>query len=58
MKKPAVNGVNFADTYYGGGASHPGPVPPCPMVIGFEAAGVVEGVGPEVSALSEGQRVA
>ena len=28
-------GVNFADTYHRGGISHPWPVPPCPVVIGF-----------------------
>lgn len=51
-------GVNFADTYHRGGISHPWPVPPCPVVIGFEAAGVVEGVGPGVTTFQTGDRVA
>ena len=29
-------GVKFADTYHHSGISHPWPVPPCPVVIGFE----------------------
>ena len=33
-------GVNYADTYHRAGVSHPWVVPPCPVVIGFEAAGV------------------
>ena len=44
-------GVNFADTYHRGGISHPWPVPPCPVVIGFEGVGVVEGVGDGVTCL-------
>lgn len=51
-------GVNFADTYHRGGVSHPWPVPEGPCVIGFEATGVVEGVGDEVSAFQFGDRVA
>lgn len=51
-------GVNFADTYHRGGVSHPWPVPPRPCVIGMEAVGVVEGVGPEVDEFKEGDRVA
>lgn len=51
-------GVNFADTYHRGGVSHPWPVPPCPVVIGFEGVGVVEGVGDGVGGFSEGDRVA
>ena len=35
-------GVNFADTYHRGGVSHPWPVPPCPVVIGFEGVGMGE----------------
>ena len=38
-------GVNFADTYHRGGISHPWPVPQCPVVIGFEGVGIVEGIG-------------
>lgn len=51
-------GVNFADTYHRGGISHPWPVPPCPVVIGFEGVGVVEDVGEGVSAFKTGDRVA
>jgi NADPH2:quinone reductase len=51
-------GVNFADTYHRGGVSHPWPVPPCPTVIGFEAVGVVEAVGDDVTDFKEGDRVA
>ncbi len=42
-------GVNFADTYHRGGVSHPVRVPACPVVVGFEGVGVVEGVGDGVS---------
>ena len=42
-------GVNFADTYHRGGISHPWPVPPCPVVIGFEGVGIVEGVVHELA---------
>ncbi|KPK33976.1 MAG: quinone oxidoreductase [Betaproteobacteria bacterium SG8_40] len=51
-------GVNYADTYHRGGISHPWPVPPCPVVIGFEGVGVVEGVGEGVSEFKKGDRVA
>lgn len=51
-------GVNFADTYHRGGVPHPWPVPNRPCVIGFEAVGVVEGIGADVSEFSEGDRVA
>ncbi len=51
-------GVNFADTYHRGGISHPWPVPPCPVVIGFEGVGVVEGVGEGVTDFATGDRVA
>lgn len=51
-------GVNFADTYHRGGVSHPWPVPPCPVVIGFEGVGVVEGVGEGVANFRCGDRVA
>ena len=51
-------GVNFADTYHRGGISHPWPVPPPPVVIGFEGVGVVEGVGEGVAGFHDGDRVA
>ena len=51
-------GVNFADTYHRGGISHPWPVPPCPVVIGFEGVGIVEGVGEGVTEFETGDRVA
>ncbi len=51
-------GVNFADTYHRGGISHPWPVPSCPIVIGFEGVGIVEGVGAAVNEFATGDRVA
>jgi NADPH2:quinone reductase len=51
-------GVNFADTYHRGGVSHPWPVPPCPVVVGFEGVGVVEGAGDGVAGFASGDRVA
>jgi NADPH2:quinone reductase len=51
-------GVNFADSYHRGGISHPWPVPPCPVVIGFEGVGIVEGVGEAVAEFRAGDRVA
>lgn len=51
-------GVNFADTYHRGGISHPWPVPPCPVVIGFEGVGVAEDVGEGVTDFQVGDRVA
>lgn len=51
-------GVNFADTYHRGGISHPWPVDEPPVVIGFEATGIVEGVGEGVTGFETGQRVA
>ena len=51
-------GVNFADTYHRGGISHPWIVPPCPVVIGFEGVGIVEGVGDVVNDFTTGDRVA
>ena len=51
-------GVNFADTYHRAGVSHPWPVPNPPVVIGFEAVGIVEGVGDDVTNFSVGDRVA
>lgn len=51
-------GVNYADTYHRGGVSHPWPVPPCPVVIGFEGVGIVEDVGDSVTGFKTGDRVA
>ena len=51
-------GVNFADTYHRGGISHPWPVPDGPCVIGFEAVGIVEETGSEVTEFNSGDRVA
>ncbi len=53
-----VVGLNFADTYHRGGIPHPWLVPPCPVVIGFEAVGVIEEVGNAVSGFKTGDRVA
>lgn len=50
-------GVNYADTYHRRGMDHPWQVPPLPCVLGFEAAGVVQELGPEVSGLAVGERV-
>ena len=53
IKNHAV-GLNFIDVYFRTGL-YPGPMP---SGIGFEGAGVVEAVGPGVSALAVGDRVA
>ena len=56
LRQTAI-GLNFADTYHRAGIPHPWLVPPCPVVIGFEAVGVVEAVGRDVNSLSVGDRV-
>lgn len=48
-------GVNFIDTYHRSGLY---PVPSLPSGIGVEAAGVVEAVGPSVTNVKPGERVA
>ena len=48
-------GLNFIDCYQRSGLY---PLPPLPLTLGAEGAGVVEAVGPGVSDLSVGQRVA
>ena len=53
----SVVGVNFADTYHRSGIPHPWPVPPCPVVIGFEAIGIIESVGADVEGFEVGDRV-
>jgi len=53
IRQTAV-GVNFVDIYFRTGAH---PLPALPDALGVEAAGVVDAVGPGVSALRLGQRV-
>jgi NADPH:quinone reductase-like Zn-dependent oxidoreductase len=48
-------GLNFADTYFRTGLY---PLPPLPAGIGVEGAGVVEAVGPGVTEVAAGDRVA
>lgn len=50
-------GVNYADTYHRGGVSHPWPVGKPPVVVGFEATGVVRALGPGVTDFAVGERV-
>ena len=57
LRNEAV-GLNFVDTYHRRGMPHPWPVPPLPVVLGFEGAGRVEDVGPGVTGFSSGDRVA
>ncbi len=45
LKNNAV-GVNFVDTYHRRGTPHPWPVPPLPLVLGFEGAAEVQETGP------------
>ncbi|TCQ02195.1 NADPH:quinone reductase-like Zn-dependent oxidoreductase [Rhizobium sp. PP-F2F-G36] len=48
-------GVNFIDIYHRTGLY---PLPSLPTVIGVEGAGVVEAIGPDVTTLSPGDRIA
>src|SRR5688572_4317091 len=48
-------GLNYIDTYHRSGLY---PLPTLPHGLGVEAAGVVEALGPNVSGLELGQRVA
>jgi NADPH2:quinone reductase len=48
-------GLNYIDTYHRSGLYSPGELP---AVLGVEAAGVIEALGPEVDDLRVGQRVA
>lgn len=50
-------GVNYVDTYHRRGMPHPWPVPPLPLVLGFEGVGVILEVGPGVDGFKEGDRV-
>ncbi|CAG9260611.1 Quinone oxidoreductase [Burkholderia diffusa] len=54
IRQTAV-GVNFVDIYFRTGAH---PLPALPDALGVEAAGVVDAVGPGVTGLVPGQRVA
>jgi NADPH2:quinone reductase len=54
MRHTAV-GLNFIDTYHRSGLY---PLPELPAVLGREAAGVVEEIGPDVTGLEPGDRVA
>lgn len=54
LRQTAV-GLNFIDTYDRNGSF---PIPPLPAVIGHEAAGRVEAVGPGVDGVAVGDRVA
>ena len=54
LKQTAV-GLNYLDTYHRSGMY---PVGDLPAVIGSEGAGVVDGIGPGVSGLAAGDRVA
>lgn len=53
MRNTAI-GLNFIDTYHRSGG-YPGPLP---AALGLEAAGIVEAVGPGVTGLAAGDRVA
>jgi NADPH2:quinone reductase len=52
--KIAASGVNFIDVYFRTGLYKADP----PIVLGMEAAGVVEAAGPDVSEVAKGDRVA
>ena len=54
LRQTAV-GLNYIDVYHRGGLY---PLAELPAVIGMEGAGVVEGLGPEVTGFEFGQRVA
>ncbi len=56
LRNSAV-GVNYVDTYHRRGMPHPWPVPPLPVVLGFEGVGVIEETGPGVDEFHQGDRV-
>lgn len=58
LLRNAAIGVNYVDTYHRRGMPHPWPVPPLPVVLGFEGAGEVLAVGPGVTGFAPGDRVA
>lgn len=51
-------GVNYADTYHRGGVSHAWHVGEPPIIVGFEAVGIVTEVGEQVTEFVAGDRVA
>jgi IS6 family transposase len=55
LVRNTVTGLNFVDIYYRRGTL---PVPEFPAIIGDEASGVVEAVGPNVTLVKVGDRVA
>ena len=55
LVRNTVIGLNFVDIYYRRGTL---PVPEFPAIIGDEAFGVVEAVGPNVTLVKVGDRVA
>ena len=55
LVRQTAAGLNYIDVYHRTGSY---PVPALPAVIGSEAAGVVEAVGPEVTEAAPGDRVA
>jgi len=55
LVRNTVIGLNFVDIYYRRGTL---PVPEFPAIIGDEASGVVEAVGPNVTLVNVGDRVA
>ena len=55
LVKVHVSGVNFVDTYYRAGLYKP---PSFPCTLGSEASGVVAAVGPGVTSVGAGDRVA
>ena len=57
LRNEAV-GLDFVDTNHRRGIPHPWPVPPLPVVLGFEGAGRVEEIGPGVTGFAAGDRVA
>ncbi len=54
LVKVAASGVNFIDIYFRTGLYKADP----PIVLGMEGAGTVEGLGPDVTGLKTGDRVA
>ena len=54
LVRNTVIGLNFVDVYYRRGTL---PVPSFPAIIGDEAAGIVEAIGPNVTSVKVGDRV-